>query len=472
MSSPVIFASDLHGNRYAYDKLFRLAVERGIKAVVLGGDLTPKWPVICFGNRAIVPLDPRLFREDESGVTYDAFLQELEPLVFRNRTKAEKHFVSLGGYLMHTGVYCDWQTLRDEQRILRRMVEDFPRFLCAKRMGSPDKAAFRLDTREHGLLERLLESLPEEVRKNKLFNLGNLLRGLRWFTLSVGEMEAALTAMRAIQAAVDGEIKKLSPAAQRCFSGFELPNIEPRSGDLADYERTPEFCKTIAQLHPLFLAIEKRRDFHRLIKPQQVFLEQWLGRRIQKFKRDLPGAEVYLILGNDDIIENEAVVKRMHERGTIRLIDRRPVEIGSGYRIAGYPFVRDSHGRFYAGWEKSEEDIQTELADLEHEAGDPLKTVFVVHTPPAYTALDQSFGDQHFGSQGVREWLRQGPKKLVLSGHIHESPFVGGQWRETVDGTPCIQPGAWHDEDVCAAVVDLDDPSDAEWIADRSKIRA
>lgn len=472
MSRPVIFASDLHGNRYAYDKLFKLAVERGIKAVVLGGDLTPKWPVICFGNRAIVPLDPRLFREDESGATYDAFLEEIEPLVYRNRTKAEKHFVSLGGYLMHTGVFYDWKTLREEQRILRRMVEDFPRFLADKKRGKPEKASFPLEVQDFLALERLLKTLPKETQNNDGFNLSNLLRGLRWFTLTTGEMESALAAMRAIHATLSEEVKKLSPAAQQCFSGFELPNIEPRGKELADYERTPEFCKTIAHLHPLSVAIEKRRDFHRLVKPQQVFLEMWLGRRVQKFKQDMPGAEVYLILGNDDVVENEAVVKRMHERGTIRLIDRRPVEIGSGYRIAGYPFVRDSHGKFYAGWEKSEEDIQAELEDLEHEAGDPLKTVFVVHTPPAYTALDQSFGDRHFGSQGIREWLRQGPKKLVLSGHIHESPFVGGQWRETVDGTPCIQPGAWHDEEVCAAVVDLDDPTDAEWIVDRSKIRA
>jgi len=37
-----LFASDLHGNHYGYEHLFRIAQERGIDAVILGGDLTPK----------------------------------------------------------------------------------------------------------------------------------------------------------------------------------------------------------------------------------------------------------------------------------------------------------------------------------------------------------------------------------------------------------------------------------------------
>jgi Icc-related predicted phosphoesterase len=38
----VLYATDVHGNRRAYEQLFQAAAERGVQAVVLGGDLLPK----------------------------------------------------------------------------------------------------------------------------------------------------------------------------------------------------------------------------------------------------------------------------------------------------------------------------------------------------------------------------------------------------------------------------------------------
>ena len=101
MKHPAIFASDLHGNRFAYEHLFSFAKEAGIKTVILGGDLTPKWPILIFGRRgAIVPLLPAAFRPDENQHTYTAFLDEIARANAGSREVAERYYINLGGYVV------------------------------------------------------------------------------------------------------------------------------------------------------------------------------------------------------------------------------------------------------------------------------------------------------------------------------------------------------------------------------------
>lgn len=449
-----IFASDLHGNRYAYNRLIATAREEGIETVILGGDLTPKWPILSFGSRAIVPLDPRFFRPDENGYTYDRALERLEPLV-KKRTTAEKHFVSLGGYVHHVGTSVEWRVLREEQRALRRMIEEF-------RVAHARNAhAFQLSKEEWAIVLKRLRSLPTSFLPPSK-NLTRILTGLRMETLPEEDRVAVIKALRGIRACREEQCAGLSPTAKQLFA--LVPDSETDDYG-SDYMLAGQLCLAAAQQHLLHTQIEKARSFDLAARPQRTFLEISLRSFVKTYRSAVPQGRVYLILGNDDLVTCEPVVRRMHDQGIITLIHSTAVQLGNGFSIAGYPYVRSSHGQFYAGWEKEEEHISADLAALEAKAGDPEKTIFVVHTPAHGTALDQSFGGQHYGSAAVRDWLTKSRKHLLLSGHIHEAPFVnGGVWREEVSGTLCMQPGAWHNEGLCAIVFDLENPSDARWI--------
>src|SRR5205823_2254343 len=50
----------------------------------------------------------------------------------------------------------------------------------------------------------------------------------------------------------------------------------------------------------------------------------------------------------------------------------------------------------------------------------PARTVYVCHTPPYNTPLDQMHGGRHVGSPGLRAFIEAHNPLLTLHGHIHE----------------------------------------------------
>ena len=453
MNDQAIFASDLHGNRYAYERLFSLAAQEGIRTVILGGDLTPKWPILSFFGKTTIPLNPKDLKPDPNGKTYFSFLESLQGWQKR-RIDAEKHFVGLGGFLYHTGIELPWEQLLNEQRLLAKILET----PWQRSMGStPTPLAFTLQ--EIQIVERMFEAKERmDPAKRRL-----ILQIFASLTLTMEQKQKLEVAEQDLSRLIAQRITQESPLVQYCLrkQGAHL-----RTADgWADAADVITLAAAVALEHPLHQWVEKAADFSRAIKPQKLFLEQYLSRRIQKYKKEVPGSRVFLILGNDDAVECRETVQRMDARGTITLISERAVELKPGLKIAGYPFVFLENTGFYQGWHKPETEIYQDLLLLEQSAGDPLRTIFVVHSPPKQTQLDQSFGHQHYGSEGVRKWLNFSRKHLVLSGHIHEAPFInGGVWQEEVAGTRCMQPGAWHDEALCAIIFELDEPQRARWI--------
>ncbi len=456
VKAPAIFASDLHGNRYAYDALFAYAEEHKIETVILGGDLTPKWPVICFFDGAIVPLEPRRFKVDANQKTLCDFLAETEPLVGKNRAKAEKHFTWLGGYIVHTGTRMSYEQMRQEQEVLRKMIDNFDRH------DSDTKPKVVLSAAEFVTLMESLRILDVPIDKNPAAS------ELRYLTLSVeqrAEVERALDeASKAVTKVMEGKTPEAIQFLRPALYGGLFSRRPTRVDEIVSQ------CGLSAEHGLLNTWMSKAREYHRSLGPQKSFLRTTLANRIKQYKKKVKKGTVYLILGNDDQSECDEVVKRMAERGIVKYISNSWAETASGLRIAGYPYVRNSNGQFYDAWEKAESEIEDDLNKLEASAGSD--AVFVVHTPAADTQLDYSFGNNHYGSRGVRNWLANKPKRLALHGHIHEAPFLnGGFWREKIDGTWCMQPGAWHDEGLCAVVVDLMNPEDSTWIHDESKIK-
>lgn len=439
-----IFASDLHGNRHAYEKILLLAKEEKTRTVILGGDLTPKWPILSFGGGALIPLCPKDVGFDSNQLTYVDFLERIQSSV-KNRSLGEKKYTWLGGYMKYLRKSVSFKHLLEEQRVLRKLYDE-------------DRSS--LDEDEWHSLVRLLRPYLAEQSRLTLDPEDWLFR-LRFSLLSELDWKEAY---EAVDPAIDAlKVKKGSALSFVRARGIAmLQSLKITQG--LDRAKIRSVCENAAKCSVLNYDIEEALDLNRAAKAQKSFLEQYFTKWLKRIMDELPGTTVYFILGNDDVLECEPVAQRIHEKGLAVYLHGRTAELEGGLQIAGYPYVPEAE-RFYNGWHKSEGVILTDLVKIDATVRDPAQTVYVVHCPPSGTSLDCAFGNQHYGSSGVKDWIASGPKHCVLSGHIHESPFMeGGEWRATINGVPCFQPGGWHDEGLCAVVLDLSDPSGASWI--------
>jgi Icc-related predicted phosphoesterase len=465
MSEQAIFASDLHGNRFAYEKLFRIAKEQNIRTVILGGDLTPKWPIIDFARKCVIPVYPKYYRLDPDG-TYCGFLRDIRPYVERKTTEAEKYFVALGGYFRYTGISRTFESLLHEQEVLAK---------CLSWLRD-DKATVdvSLSVEDFAFLKSLLSEISSAVRSRSKVDLNTLILEYRYATLSANDKQLVNDRLSTVQDTLEKFLKDMKETTAAGVYDVVLQKISTACSALG---QTPE--RNVSRMRQQLEAFTSRTILHRLIqdqdwshviKAQCRFLQYYFRKQLKAFLRECPGAKVYIILGNDDMVDCQKVVEELEKEGLVSLLFREGTScmqsLSGGLEIVGYPYVRESEGMFYPGWEKKEEEIENDLTFLEKMVHDPSRTIYVIHTPPRTKFLDASFDSSHFGSQGVLKWLLNTKgKHLVLSGHIHESPFVnGGIWREEVLGTLCMQPGAWHDEGLCAVVFSLENPKEAEWI--------
>lgn len=102
---------------------------------------------------------------------------------------------------------------------------------------------------------------------------------------------------------------------------------------------------------------------------------------------------------------------------------------------------------FRTPWEFSESDLgkfardayqqARELLELaEPIAGHRIPTIFVSHTPPHGTKLDQLANGKHVGSTAIRRFIEIHSPDLCLTGHIHEGKGV-----DTIGSTRILNPG-------------------------------
>jgi hypothetical protein len=63
------------------------------------------------------------------------------------------------------------------------------------------------------------------------------------------------------------------------------------------------------------------------------------------------------------------------------------------------------------------------------------KWIWVHHAPPANSPVSWG-GDRYFGDVELRQWIEQYRPDMVLSGHVHQSPFVKqGSWVDRIGST-------------------------------------
>ena len=243
------------------------------------------------------------------------------------------------------------------------------------------------------------------------------------------------------------------------------------------------------------------------LQAQRDFIAEQLRPLLEWFRARHPDIAVYLLPGNDDWaaairdldrLEQDGLVVGLHERVYCLSADHRPPTtdhdgvvrrpssvVGQELWLAGFacvpltPFsIKDyerrddgplppfSFAMAYTSWSGEIQPIQAAalaarpsiaeaLATLA-EQSDPQHTIYVCHTPPFNTPLDQMPRGRHVGSKALRAFIEQHAPPLTLHGHIHESPELSGRYTAQLGTTWSINPG--HDPRRFQAVtLDTDD---------------
>jgi len=234
------------------------------------------------------------------------------------------------------------------------------------------------------------------------------------------------------------------------------------------------------------------------IQDQRDFITTQLRPLLAGFRSQHPAIGVYLLAGNDDWaaaiaaladLEQEDLVYPLHERAyrlsttndrqassALHVVRRQTSDADlwlAGYACVpvtpfsikdyerrdeaapasehGTPRIPFDFGMAYASWDgtlqkiepaalASRPSIADDLGELARQS-DPRRTIYVCHTPPADTPLDQMPRGRHVGSRALRAFIERRRPLLTLHGHIHEAPDESGRFAIQLGDTWSINPG-------------------------------
>lgn len=92
------------------------------------------------------------------------------------------------------------------------------------------------------------------------------------------------------------------------------------------------------------------------------------------------------------------------------------------------------------------------------------KWVWIHHAPPANSPISWG-GARHFGDVELVQWIEQYRPDMVVSGHVHQSPFVrSGSWYDRLGQTWVFNAGRQFGRPPVHMVLDFDN-DDAFWIS-------
>lgn len=194
--------------------------------------------------------------------------------------------------------------------------------------------------------------------------------------------------------------------------------------------------------------------------------------------------EVYLILGNDDYKSDIPGFIEGAERDLWKFLNSNSVRFGP-YNIYGYSYVPPTPFRL-KDWEKYDTDqtinagcilpeegfrsvpvepdeLSLIMNDLYALAGDnPMeKAIFMIHTPPYNSFLDQIQGGVSIGSKAVARFIEEKQPYITLHGHVHESSTLTGNWRQQFNRTHAFS-AAFDGIGLALVIFQIDDPQKAD----------
>lgn len=90
--------------------------------------------------------------------------------------------------------------------------------------------------------------------------------------------------------------------------------------------------------------------------------------------------------------------------------------------------------------------------------------IWVYHSPPDNSPTSWA-GKRHYGDSAVVEWIERYRPDMVLTGHIHQSPFrSGGSWVDRIGTTWVFNSGRQIGPIPCHVVLDTD-ANTATWLS-------
>lgn len=250
----------------------------------------------------------------------------------------------------------------------------------------------------------------------------------------------------------------------------------------------------------------KRRLADNYIEFQRQFFEHRLPKLLYPLKEKLPDSKLFLMMGNDDCKANSDMLEK-YSPNLYQLIHGKRISLTKEFDIIGYSYVpitpfgikdwekfdlsnvpldfREEYENrkrtnyrlngfksTKSGWEEfqfinnmeKQDSIQKDLSDKLFQKK-PNKTVYVIHTPPNQTSLDQVLTKNHVGSIAVKLFVKNYQPYLTLHGHIHETVDVSGNFKDNIGKTLCLTSGN-HDAGTKLAVLvfDLYSPKDTDRI--------
>lgn len=217
------------------------------------------------------------------------------------------------------------------------------------------------------------------------------------------------------------------------------------------------------------------------LRHQRLFLEGFLVEFARRLREAVPGVELLLLMGNDDWAANHDVLER-HDGKLWHALHGRAIQV-QGVWVAGLswvpitPFAIKDWERWedgddetpprLHGWLSGGDALREFRFDPERRTptiadglselaalSPPADTVYMLHSPPRDTACDVISTRQHVGSRAIRSFIEARQPRLVLSGHIHESPRVSGAWRDQLGRTPVVNPGQFGSPRLCGVWFD------------------
>ena len=107
-------------------------------------------------------------------------------------------------------------------------------------------------------------------------------------------------------------------------------------------------------------------------------------------------------------------------------------------------------------------DIGAQLAEAA--SSRPKRWIWIHHAPPAKSPTSWG-GDRYFGDVELREWIEQYRPDIVLSGHVHQSPFVkDGSWVDRIGPTWVFNAGQQFGAPPAHVIIDTDE-GEALWFS-------
>jgi Icc-related predicted phosphoesterase len=97
-------------------------------------------------------------------------------------------------------------------------------------------------------------------------------------------------------------------------------------------------------------------------------------------------------------------------------------------------------------------------------ARDKQRWVWVYHSPPSGSPLSWD-GRRQFGDQELADWIERFSPDLVLTGHVHQAPFVdGGGWADRLGDTWVFNAGQQSGPVPAHILIDLE-AGQASWLS-------